>query len=235
MSNTTARAYPRSVPFNPPPKPVRRKSRLWLWTFMSILGVIAVEALTAFLMYKDLLPFKGIRHAEAAASATPVAVQPVTLTTLTQQPSAANTPDDRLLSALGGLSAAHLYQTYLNIGMLADGVEGEVYTAEEGLKLLDTVTAMIATVDAQLARLRSANLKAEDQQALDRLANWWHCCKCKPASCVPTGRPARRTTPRNSSRAARRPGRGSRICWGSRNEGAVLTPGRIFSGATVRF
>ncbi len=51
--------------------------------------------------------------------------------------------------------------------MLADGVEAEVYSAEEGRKLLDTVTVLMSTVDAQLARLKGANLKPEDQQALD--------------------------------------------------------------------
>ena len=112
--------------------------------------------------------------------------------------------------------------------MLANGVEGEVYTAEEGLKLLDTVTAMIATVDAQLVRLRSANLKAEDQQALDQTRQLVALLQVQTSELRPTGRPARRTTRRNSSRAARRPGRGSRICWGSRSEGAVLTPGRMF-------
>ncbi len=171
MSQQTIKAYPRSVPFNPPPKSAPRKSRLWPWALASVASVIAVGAITAIVLNKDLLPTRGMGHAQAAPAdnAIPV-VTPVSLSAAPQQTSVAMTeaPDERVLSALGGLSAAHLYQTYLNIGMLADSVENEVYSPEEGLKLLDTVSAMIATVDAQMARLSSTNIKAEDKQALEQ-------------------------------------------------------------------
>src|SRR5262245_57768816 len=46
----------------------------------------------------------------------------------TPEPPPARTPHERMLETLGGLSAAHLYQSYLNIGLLADAVENETYT-----------------------------------------------------------------------------------------------------------
>jgi hypothetical protein len=78
-------------------------------------------------------------------------------------------PQEMLLEALGGLTAAHLYQTYLNIGLLADGVEGEIYTPADARKLLATVIGLMDTVDKQLARLPEESLKAEERKALLRI------------------------------------------------------------------
>lgn len=73
---------------------------------------------------------------------------------------------DRALEVVGGLTAGHLYQSYLNIGMLADAVENEVYTDAEAKKLLGTVTALMDTVDLQLTRLNEALDDAEDRKRL---------------------------------------------------------------------
>ena len=76
---------------------------------------------------------------------------------------------EMLLEALGGLSAAHLYQSYLNIGLLADGVEGEVYSRADARKVLATVTGLMDTVDKQLARLPEEKLKKDERAALLRI------------------------------------------------------------------
>jgi len=73
---------------------------------------------------------------------------------------------DRALEVVGGLTAGHLYQSYLNIGMLADAVENEVYTDGEAKKLLATVTSLMDTVDVQLTRLNEAIEDAEDRKRL---------------------------------------------------------------------
>jgi len=73
---------------------------------------------------------------------------------------------DRALEVVGGLTAGHLYQSYLNIGMLADAVENEVYTDVEAKKLLGTVTALMETVDLQLTRLNDTLDDAEDRKRL---------------------------------------------------------------------
>jgi|SRR5579884_1039291 len=74
-----------------------------------------------------------------------------------------------LVSALGGLTAAHLYQTYLNLGLLADGVEKEVYTTDQGKKVLEEITGLMDTVDRQLSLVPPAALKADDRKALERI------------------------------------------------------------------
>src|SRR5262249_5340494 len=78
-------------------------------------------------------------------------------------------PDrDALLEPLGGLAGTHLYQSYLNIGFLADATEGDVYTTAEAKKLLATVMGMMDKVDEQLGKLAGAGLAEEDQKRLAR-------------------------------------------------------------------
>jgi hypothetical protein len=68
---------------------------------------------------------------------------------------------------LDRLVGVHLYQSYLNIGVLADATEGDVYTPAEGNKLLDRVTALMDDVDRQLTRLEEAG-KLKDSKSLER-------------------------------------------------------------------
>jgi hypothetical protein len=70
------------------------------------------------------------------------------------------------LEALGGLSVAHLYQTHLNIGLLADGVESETYTVEEAEKNLKSVIDLMKMVDGQLANVSKSGIDAEDQESI---------------------------------------------------------------------
>ncbi|HZT78617.1 MAG TPA: hypothetical protein VFA26_00225 [Gemmataceae bacterium] len=77
-------------------------------------------------------------------------------------------PNEALLTALGSLLGAHLYQSYLNIGLLADGVEGEVYTVADAEKMLDAVADLMRKVDGQLTKLAGAGLKDEDRKTLEQ-------------------------------------------------------------------
>lgn len=76
---------------------------------------------------------------------------------------------ERALEVVGGLTAGHLFQSYLNLGMLADSVENKVYTKEEGKKLLGTVLALMNTVDQQLARLAGSVQDMDDQKRIARV------------------------------------------------------------------
>lgn len=78
------------------------------------------------------------------------------------------TARDRFMSALGNLTGIHLYQAYLNIGLLADCTEGEVYTTDEAQKWLDRTVAQLELVDKQLDALAKADLDAEERQGIDR-------------------------------------------------------------------
>ncbi len=70
------------------------------------------------------------------------------------------------LEALGGLSATHLYQTHLNIGLLADGVESETYTVEEAEKNLKSVVDLMKLVDVQLTKVTKSGIDKEDQESI---------------------------------------------------------------------
>jgi hypothetical protein len=152
MAPMTA-SYPRGLPFQPAPPPVApassggplrqvlRSRREWLFAVGGALVVMVVAA-TVMLVNHGRVPV-----VEAA-------------------PRPAN---ERMLETLGGLSAAHLYQTYLNIGLLADAVEKETYSQAQALEMLTTVVGLMTTVDRQLDRLAKNELGAEDQRDVERM------------------------------------------------------------------
>ena len=70
------------------------------------------------------------------------------------------------LEVLGGLSAAHLYQSYLTIGLLAEGVESKAYSLEEAKTTLKIVTNCMNLVDKKLAKVEAWSLDPDDQDSL---------------------------------------------------------------------
>jgi hypothetical protein len=70
------------------------------------------------------------------------------------------------LEALGGLSAIHLYQTHLNIGLLADNVESKAYTVDDAKKRLNLVMGFVDSVEEKLTKVEKAGLDADDVEAL---------------------------------------------------------------------
>ncbi|MBI1832332.1 MAG: hypothetical protein HYR84_12890 [Planctomycetes bacterium] len=73
------------------------------------------------------------------------------------------------LEALGGLSATHLYQSHLNIGLLADAVESETYSVEDGENNLKSVVELMKMVDGQLAKVSKSGLEPEDQESVRQI------------------------------------------------------------------
>lgn len=73
------------------------------------------------------------------------------------------------LETIGGLSAVHLYQSYLNIGLLADAVENETYTRAEAVNVMLTVMELVNMVEKQLGKLPAKGLTSEDEAALDAI------------------------------------------------------------------
>jgi hypothetical protein len=84
----------------------------------------------------------------------------------TTSDSQAKTQKAAFLEALGGLSVTHLYQSHLNIGLLADGVESETYSIEEADRNLQSVVELMKHVDAQHAKLVKTGLDREDQDSI---------------------------------------------------------------------
>jgi hypothetical protein len=83
------------------------------------------------------------------------------------RPANASDVKDRSLETIGSLTAANLYQGFLNIGLLADARESEIYSLAEAEKLLDSVSRMLDTVDRRLARMLDDGLKDEDREAVE--------------------------------------------------------------------
>src|SRR5689334_96592 len=59
----------------------------------------------------------------------------------------------QLLETIGTLTAAHCYQTYLNIGFVADGKARGSYTDDEAYRFLDLIVSLLDSVDRKLAVL----------------------------------------------------------------------------------
>jgi hypothetical protein len=130
-----------------------RRSRLWT----TALAGSAVAAIGAGVLLTML--YHSFTVAKPAAAATAGE---------TNRPANASESKDRSLETMGSLTAAHLYQAFLNIGLLADAREKEVYTAAEAEKLLDSVTRMLDTVDHRLGQMLDGGLHEEDKEAVER-------------------------------------------------------------------
>jgi|GEM_PF-841869 len=86
------------------------------------------------------------------------------------QAKAAEGPDEHVLGAIGGLTAAYVYQAYLNIGMIGDSVANKSMEPATGKELLRSVLAVMDTVDDQLAAVsKNTPLSAEDKKGLGDL------------------------------------------------------------------
>jgi hypothetical protein len=74
-----------------------------------------------------------------------------------------------VLETLGALSATHLYQSHLSIGLLADGVESEIYTIAQAEESLKPMLDMMQTIDARLAKLAKSDLDEEDRRSIEQI------------------------------------------------------------------
>jgi hypothetical protein len=97
--------------------------------------------------------------------------EPVKATPASKISAAPKIPDDRrlLLETIGALTASHSYQTYLNIGLIADGKTKGNYSERDANKILDSVISLLDTVDRKLADLAKLDLEKEDRISLDQM------------------------------------------------------------------
>jgi len=71
------------------------------------------------------------------------------------------------LEVLGALTAAQLYQTHLNIGLLADAVEEGVYKLDEAKDMIHTIAGLLSTTEKQFDRLAGEGLKEDDKKSME--------------------------------------------------------------------
>ncbi len=74
-----------------------------------------------------------------------------------------------LTETVGLLAGLQLYQTYLNIGLLADARAEGLYESSELAQLLGSVTIPLEKVDQQLQKVAALKLSKEDVAAVARM------------------------------------------------------------------
>jgi hypothetical protein len=176
-ANRLPNQYPRSLPFRAPENLQARFAKLRRWNIILLATtctafVTAVAALVVMsnrsrpALDEDSSPpplgFLAPPRKLVMPSSNPKEI-PASVTQMDSTHRAA------FLDALGGLSAVHLYQSYLNIGLVADAVEKEAYTTAEAAKILQTVEDLIALVDKRLTHLADGVLDDDDKQALEHI------------------------------------------------------------------
>jgi cob(I)alamin adenosyltransferase len=75
----------------------------------------------------------------------------------------------QLLETVGSLTAALCYQTYLNIGLLADGRAKGTYTDKDAAKVLDSILSFLDRIDRKLAALEKMDLDRVDRESLEQM------------------------------------------------------------------
>jgi hypothetical protein len=84
-------------------------------------------------------------------------------------PAPAADPTAQLTETVGLLSGLYLYQTYLTIGLLADGRAEEVYDERAARAVLDSVLNPLEAVDRKLEGLAGLVQSPPDRDAVARL------------------------------------------------------------------
>ncbi len=82
-------------------------------------------------------------------------------------PGSAQAKDDGRLSAIGGLSAAHMYTTYIAIGATADAFGNDVYETEQVQDIMSGMVGMIDTLKKQLLLVQENCEDKDDQRYID--------------------------------------------------------------------
>ena len=83
----------------------------------------------------------------------------------------AEDPVPPLLESVGLLGALQLYQTYLNIGFLADARAERLYDEKATQQLLDSIMTPLESVEKQLGKVQKWTRTKEDREAIDKLKN----------------------------------------------------------------
>jgi hypothetical protein len=75
----------------------------------------------------------------------------------------------QLLEAVGTLTAAHCYQSFLNLSIIADAKAKGTYTSKDAYKVLDSVVDVLDSVDRKLAALAKIDLDKDDRHSLEEM------------------------------------------------------------------
>jgi hypothetical protein len=166
MSGISTKVYPRGLPVHPPEELLRWQARLRRWTVLLVVGTVVALAL---IVEASVLLVRRVQPSPAVPT-EPEPVRPQ----IEMPPSAARLPEkpkppppDPVPAVLGDLTWTQLYQSQLNIGLLADAMEHGTYPEGQTRKYLDGVLELIERVDKDLVGLDGERLAPADRKQLD--------------------------------------------------------------------
>jgi hypothetical protein len=178
---------PRGIPHKAPPSIQEQIERLRRWCLLlgGGLALLLVASVAAFAFFRNQprpeVEEEKVSLADRDATPKPekrlltlktdvrdmTAPKKIALAPSVGAASAESKKREPLLETIGGLSVVHLYQSYLNIGLLADAAENETYTRAEAASIMATVNELVNLVEKQLTKLPSSGLSEEDETALE--------------------------------------------------------------------
>jgi hypothetical protein len=103
----------------------------------------------------------AVKHAETPAPAEAPAVSQAAKTAIDER--------GHLLETVGCLTSAHYFQTYLNIGFIADGKAKGAYTDRDARWVLDSVLSLLRSTDQKVEALDRFDLDRGDRERLEQL------------------------------------------------------------------
>ncbi|MCC6416712.1 MAG: hypothetical protein IT429_00515 [Gemmataceae bacterium] len=178
MHHTSKNNYPRAAPYRLTPEHAQGEGRSGGF-LRYVVGAVALVLVTAAatVLVVNLLLARPQTVPPAVPAEVPVAeknqprrpASPPQATPAPAPSKAKVAERETILRALGALSLSHVYQGYLNIGLLADGVESEAYTKVEAEQMLATVAGILDLVDRQTEKVSEAGLDEDDQERLERI------------------------------------------------------------------
>ncbi len=140
--------------------------------FRTLFGVALVLAAAGLFAVNISTP----SSAQSPGTGVPaVPVQPPVIPPVEEKPAAGQSAltveaTPTLTETVGLLAGLQLYQSYLNIGLLADARAEGLYEASELTQLLGSVVVPLDTVDQQLAKVAGLKgLSKDDAAALTRM------------------------------------------------------------------
>jgi hypothetical protein len=166
------------------PAPVESEVRVRFWSVLVFLAaaLLVIVSVAGFVVVRNLM----LRPAPIAAAPTPPEAArpeapkaeplplkialPILAAPQAKSPAPLRAvPSARLLESIGSLCAVQLYQSYLNVGLLADAVEHETYAKPEAAQILGTIVTLSQSVDGQLKKLTAEELERDDIESLERV------------------------------------------------------------------
>jgi hypothetical protein len=163
-----------------------------LWTYVLAVVMVVVAAASAYLVKgksgsenKEAAPPEAakpepLRQAVKPApeagnpvppvvAAKPVDVKPTDVAKPAEGQKKLAEERDRLLATVASLTEAHCFQTYLNIGLIADGKAKGTYSDKDARRVLDSVLSVLNSTDRKLEALDKIDLTKDDREKLEQL------------------------------------------------------------------